>query len=160
MLKNPILPQMQIQGLPVRGSRSTGHLILGKDKRSTVLSASLVNEPVDTMKTADAEGSQLLEEMFGHVNGGGIAAHALVNNRGGSGDAVILDGDCFAAVALVHQCHGQCEDILDIAVIGSVAETGVGHGRGCLVVGTVTNAGGYLVAHAIVTATSGAPRGR
>lgn len=93
--------------------------------------------------------------MTREVDGGAVAAHALVDDGASDGRAAVLDSDGLSAVAVFHDADGQREDVLGVAVIGGSAAAGVGGGGGGVVEGHVARAGGALGAGALVTGGTG-----
>ena len=93
------------------------------------------------METTDVQAAKGAEEVSRHVDRVALAAHALVDNRGGRGPAAVRDSDAPAAVAVLHPADGKGDDVLDEAVVGVTAEAWVGRAGGGVVVGPVTIAG-------------------
>lgn len=99
----------------------------------------VVEPPLDGHATHGQIG-EVTEQGARHVNGIRAAARALVHHLTGRGLAVVGDSDGLATVPLVHDCRGQSDHVLGQTIVSSVTVAGVGHGRGSVVVGSVTRA--------------------
>lgn len=134
------------------------YLFLLEKKKTTPQSidALVVEVPLDAVETASGFVGKLREEVTRKINGVTFAAHALVDDGTGGSLAAVFDGDGPSAVRVGHDTVRQSKDVLGVAIIGSTAGAGVGHGGSGIIVGTVTGAGRACRARAAAAAGAGA----